>query len=142
MSAYADTSFLASLYVPDTNSEEAARRMQDVLLPVLITPLGELELVNALQLRLFRKEIRPTEARAAHSAFRADLQEGVFVMRPLADEAFNRARQLASKWTARLGTRSLDILHVAAAVVLRADIFCTFDDRQKKLARAAKLAVA
>lgn len=41
-------------------------------------------------------------------------------MRPLADEAFIRARQLASKWTARLGTRSLDILHVAAAVVLRA----------------------
>jgi predicted nucleic acid-binding protein len=110
--------------------------------PVFITPLGELELVNALQLRLFRKEVRLTETRAAHSAFRTDLQEGVFVMRPLADEAFNRARQLASKWTARLGTRSLDILHVAAAVVLRADTFCTFDDRQKKLARAAKLAVA
>lgn len=97
--------------------------MQGVLLPVLITPLGELELVNALQVRLFRKAVRRTEARAAHSAFRADLQQGVFVMRPLADEVFIRARQLASKWTARLGTRSLDILHVAAAVVLRADTF-------------------
>jgi predicted nucleic acid-binding protein len=59
LSAYADTSFIVSLYVPDANSAEAARRMQQLSLPVLITPLSELELVNALQLQLFRQEVRP-----------------------------------------------------------------------------------
>jgi len=79
--AYADTSFLVSLYVPDANSAAAARQMQGSSLPVLITPLSELELMNAVQLRLFRKEVRPIEARAANAAFRADLHEGVFAMR-------------------------------------------------------------
>jgi predicted nucleic acid-binding protein len=116
--------------------------MERLSLPVLITPLGELELVNAVQLRLFRKEVRPAEGRAANAAFRADLQHGIFAMRPLPQEVFTRARQLASRWTARLGTRSLDIIHVAAAIALRAEAFYTFDERQRKLAKAAKLAVA
>jgi len=141
LSSYADTSFVASLYIPDANSAEAARRMRRLSLPVLITPLGELELINAVQLRLFRKEVRPGEARAANAAFRADLHEGVFAVRALSEDVFGYATRLASRWTARLGARSLDIIHVAAAIALRADAFYTFDDRQRKLAKAAKLHV-
>jgi predicted nucleic acid-binding protein len=142
LSAYADTSFLVSLYVPDTNSAEAASRIQRLPLPVLITPLGELELVNAVELRLFRKEVRPLDARAARAAFRADARSGVFAMQALSEEMFLYALQLASRWTARLGARSPDIIHVAAAIALRADVFHTFDDRQRKLATAAGLVVA
>ncbi len=107
MSAYADTSFLASLYVPDANSAEAARRMQRLSLPVIITPLGELELVNAVKLRLFRKEVRPSEARAATAAFRVDVHNGVFAMLALPEEVFTHARQLATRWTARLRVPTL-----------------------------------
>ena len=141
MSAYADTSFLASLYVPDVNSVETARRMQRLSLPVLITPLGELELMNAVQSRLFRKEVRSAEARAALAAFRSDLRSRVFAIRSLPEGVFTRAAQLASRWTSRLGTRSLDIIHVAAAIALHADAFHTFDDRQRRLAKAAGLVV-
>ena len=116
--------------------------MQRLSLPVLITPLGELELVNALQLRLFRREVLPAEVRAAYRAFRGDLHDGIFAVRPVPEEVFTRARALASRWTARLGTRSLNIIHVAAAIVFHADAFQTFDDRQRKLAKAARLAVA
>jgi predicted nucleic acid-binding protein len=142
LSAYADTSFLASLYIPDANSPEAAARMGRLRLPVIITPLGELELVNAFQLRRFRKEIEAAEVRAAYAAFRADLRGRVFVMRDLPEDVFARALRLVQKWTAKLGTRSLDIIHVAAATALRSDTFLTFDDRQHKLARAAGLALA
>jgi predicted nucleic acid-binding protein len=138
---YADTSFLASLYFPDAHSAEAVRRMERLPLPVLVTPLIELELVNARQLRLFRKEVQPADAQAADAAFRADLRNGVLAMRPLTEEVFVRAVQLASEWTAKLGTRSLDILHVVAAITLRADSFHTFDERQRKLAKAAGLVV-
>jgi predicted nucleic acid-binding protein len=116
--------------------------MQGLSLPVLITPLGELELINAVQLRLFRKEVQPAEARAANAAFRADVHDGVLAIRALPEDVFGHARQLASRWTARLGTRSLDIIHVAAAIALHADAFHTFDDRQRKLAKAARLHVA
>ncbi len=62
-------------------------------------------------------------------------------MSPLADAVYAQARLLISRWTARLGTRTLDILHVAAALTLRADAFHTFDERQRKLAKAAGLRV-
>jgi hypothetical protein len=41
-----------------------------------------------------------------------------------------------------VGGSALDILHVACALILRADTFLTFDKRQAKLARAAGLSVA
>jgi predicted nucleic acid-binding protein len=140
--AYADTSFLASLYIPDANSVEAARQMQRRSLPVLITALGELELVNAIQLRLFRREVRLSEARAANAAFRTDLRDGVFAIRALPEDVYARARQLASKWSAKLGTRSLDIMHVAAAIGLRANVLHSFDARQRTLAEAVKLKIS
>jgi hypothetical protein len=42
--------------------------------------------------------------------------------------------------TARLGARSLDVLHVAAALELGLRRFVTFDVRQQRLARAVSLA--
>lgn len=103
MSAYADTSFLASLYMPDSNSMEAAIRMQRAPLPVFLSPLGELELVNALYLRLFRKEVLPQELREAYAAFRADLRNGVLVMTPLRDAVYTQSKRLAVAWTAKIG---------------------------------------
>ncbi len=64
---------------------------------------------------------------------------GVVALRPLPPSAFDVARRLAQKHTRRLGTRSLDILHVACAAVLGARTFYTFDERQRKLAKAEGL---
>jgi predicted nucleic acid-binding protein len=46
---------------------------------------------------------------------------------------------LARKHTALLGTRTLDTLHVAAALELKSERFLTFDERQAKLAKAIGL---
>jgi predicted nucleic acid-binding protein len=139
LSAYADTSFLVSLYSPDSNSTEAAGRMQQAPLPLLLTPLGELELVNALQLRLFRKEVHSAEVRAAYKLFRADMRDGILSMKSLPAAIYTQAKLLALRWTAKIGVRTLDIIHVAAALALEVETFNTFDDRQRKLARAAGL---
>jgi hypothetical protein len=53
---------------------------------------------------------------------------------------YDVARQLSRRHTAKSGTRTLDILHVAAALVLHAESFYTFDRAQAQLARAAGLA--
>jgi predicted nucleic acid-binding protein len=141
LSAYADTSFLVSLYILDTNSPEAALRMQRMPLPVIVTPFGELELANALQLRLFRRELPAAKTRAAFAVFRHDVATGVLAITPMPDEVYGQARLLAQKWTRRFGTRSLDIIHVASALALEAESFHTFDERQRRLAKAVKLTV-
>ena len=141
MSAYADTSFLVSLYVLDENSARAAARMKSAALPLSLNPLGEVEIANAFQLRLFRKELDRSQMKAAQKLFREDLANGIVVLRPLPPAAFDVARRLVEKHTRRLGTRSLDVLHVASALVLRTQTFYTFDEKQRKLAKAEGLLV-
>lgn len=51
------------------------------------------------------------------------------------------AERLSAQHSEKIGTRSLDIMHVAAALVLGAQTFLTFEKRQASLARAAGLKV-
>jgi predicted nucleic acid-binding protein len=139
LSIYADTSFLVSLYTLDANSAAAARFMRGARLPLLITPLGDLELLNALHLRIFRRELSAVVIKSAASLFRADTGAGVFALRSLPLSAFERAKRIARDQTPSMGTRTIDVLHVASALVLRADTFCTFDKHQRLLAKAEGL---
>jgi predicted nucleic acid-binding protein len=139
LSTYVDTSFLVSLYSLDANSPSAARVMQTSAGERFLTTFGELELANALELRVFRKEASATQARSSWKDFEQDLRDGIFQIRPLSDQVFERARQLARANTARLGTRTADLLHVAAALELKADRLFSFDQRQRKLAREVRL---
>ena len=52
---------------------------------------------------------------------------------------FEKAKQITQRRTRILGVRTLDLLHVASAVVLQADTFYSFDNDQRKLARAEGL---
>jgi predicted nucleic acid-binding protein len=135
---YPDTSFLVSLYYLDAHSAEAARRVNPGS-DLFLTPLAELELVNALQLRLFRGEASPAEIQAARKELDGDIRAGVFSAVQMPMEAYELARRISTKRTASLGGRTLDILHVACAKLLQADRFWTFDVRQAELARAEGL---
>jgi len=140
MSTYADTSFLVSLYIADAKSASAARVMRPKP-TIFLTPLTELELVNALELALFRRQFRAAEIRASLAAFRQDIAGGVYSLKPLPTTAFELASRIARRRSSRLGTRTLDILHVASALLLSAERFLTFDERQRHLARAEGLAI-
>ena len=113
--------------------------MAELPTPLLLSSLGEVELTNSLQLHLLRKELREPELAATLASFRADVDSGILMVKSMSEAIYTEARQLSARWTARLGTRSLDILQVASAIVLEADSFHTFDDRQKKLAKAVGL---
>lgn len=141
MSAYADTSFLVSLYVLDANSGAASAQMRTTKLPVLLTAFGELEFANAISLRVFRREITPAQAKGAYSLFTKDVESGMFAIMPLPALLFKRASRLARVRTPRLGTRTIDVLHIAAALLLHADALYTFDRRQARLAKAEGLPV-
>ena len=106
-----------------------------------ITVLGEVEVGNALQLRVFRKELSGVQVQASLRDFENDLSRGVFQLRPISDEVLARARKLSQQTTARLGTRTADLLHVAAALDLAVDYLYSFDRQQRKLAEAVRLKV-
>lgn len=133
MKAYCDSSYLVSLYTPDANSKTAARlaRRSDAL---ILSPLCEIELLNALYLRVFRKQLSEAEARASQRAFNDDLANAVYAIQPLSPGVFAGAKHLSVEHTSRLGTRSLDILHIAAALEARVEFLYSLDAKQRKLA--------
>ena len=104
-----------------------------------ISALVELEAVNALELRVFRKEISSSQAQSSLRDLEKDILGGVLQLRPLFDQVFERARGLAKQTTARLGTRTADLLHVAAALELGVDCLYSFDQQQRKLAEVVRL---
>jgi predicted nucleic acid-binding protein len=140
--AYCDTSFLVSLYTPDANSQAAAAEARRSTTTLFISPLGELEFTNALQLRVFRKELTKTEASAAYAVIQKDLAAGVYSIQPVSAVVFDTAKRVSLKHTAGIGSRPLDVLHVAVALTVGADVLLSFDDNQRKLAEAAGLRLA
>ena len=139
MNVYFDTSFLASLYRPDSNSLAASQAIQAVPGHRLLTTLTELEFINAMELRVFRKEITTVQARSSLNSFEKDLSSGTFELRGLSDPVFQKARQIALRTTAKLGIRTADLMHVAAALEFNADYLFSFDQRQRQLAQTLGL---
>ena len=102
------------------------------------TGFHRIELRNALSLAVFQQRLTPAEAEAAWTQVLEDLQAGVLVAKPdLWARLVPEAEALAMHHTPTIGTRSLDVLHVSAALVMGATEFCTFDARQGKLAQLA-----
>jgi predicted nucleic acid-binding protein len=142
MSAYADTSLLISLYTQDSNSEETAALLGRREGLVLVTPFGESEFVNTVELRVFRKDISPAQAERSLQDFQRDLDHGSFLIgRPVPARSYEQAMLLSRRHTRQTGTRGMDVIHVAIALELGAEVFFTFDKDQAKLARRAGLTV-
>ena len=139
MTVYADTSFLFSLYITDSNALSAAAAIPRLTPPLLIADFGEFEFTNAINWRVFRKQLRSSEEQALLATFSRDVEAGTIRIVPLTAATFVRARQIARAHTPVLGNRALDVLHVASALIFRATTFCTFDKKQARLASAVGL---
>jgi len=108
--------------------------------PAYLTSLHRLELANAWQLKIFREELTEDTINQARSDLQTDIRAGLWRVpaEPLT-EIYSRAESLAQNHSARLGTRSMDILHVAAAEYMNCSHFLTGDQRQARLAEAIGL---
>lgn len=107
--------------------------------PILINPAVVLESTNALELRIFRGQASRIDIGKASQNFEIDLRRGILNVVPVPPATWDTARNLSRTHSAKLGPRSLDILQVAIAIVLRADTFLTFDRNQAALAQAEGL---
>lgn len=137
-----DTSFFFSLYGNDVHSSRAVNWITACQRPVTLNPFNAYELGNALRFAEFRKAIKPGEAAMCWAQFEAAVRQGRLLKQPcnLAN-VLDEATRLSATHTLTGGHRGFDILHVAAALVLRADEFLTFDLNQKRLAETEGLTV-
>lgn len=142
MKTYADTSFLFSRYAADSNSVRADAWRTAHSDPLPFTAFHRLELRNAFSLAVFQQRMTAQEVQGAWYNDEADCAAGLLAVRGgLWNGVFSKAQQIAECRTPTLGTRTLDVIHIATAQVLTIDEFCTFDSRQSRLAAAEGLRV-
>ena len=138
MTIYVDSSFLVSCYLTDIHSHEADRRMATSP-DVFISPFNRYELSVAIFRQAFVKRVVLPVAVQAFGNFEANCRSGVWKVIPFPSAAWETSIDLARKYGPTLGVRTLDSLHVACALELKAQKFWTFDDRQARLAEAVGL---
>ena len=139
---YIDTSIIVKLYVRENHSLEVIKWISENNEAIALTSLHELEFTNAIQFKLFRKEILPDQASLILSRFKAHQEGGVYHRpRLIWSDVWDRAVDLSQNLTANTGSRSLDILHVTSALLLKLDRFATLDNKQSELASKAGLKV-
>ena len=135
MVAFADTGFIASLYLKESTSAQARAAVQAMSLSLPLTPLAMLELRNAFNRAVQRGRITAAQRDALWQDMEADIASGFLVPVPVASGPLHdTARKLSDRHTPALGTRSLDLLHIAAALNLKAAVFFSFDERQRQAA--------
>ncbi len=136
---YIDSSALVAVYVTERFSD-AARESVRAAGPVPFTALHQLEVSNAFELLVGRKQMTRGECRAIQAQLRGDVQEHRLVSMTMdLDQVFADAAELSRLHTARRLARSLDLLHVAAASIVRCSTFVSADDRQLAVAKASGL---
>jgi len=137
-----DTSFLFAIYGNDVHSPRALEWIVSQHVPLVVTSLNEFELANALRFAEWRGAIARGEAGRFWADFEADRAAGR-IAQPECDfsTVIKESRRLSDLYTLDGGHRSFDILHVAAARVIGAELFLTFGGNQKRLAGAEGLFV-
>jgi len=139
---YFDTSALIKLYVSEEYSDALASHVTQQARPIAIHELHELELESGLRAKVFRKEMTVGRCRDILDRIKKDVDDGLLAQTSVSwQDVFRRGRRVAADVTERLGCRSLDVLHVAAALSWRSVLFVSVDDRQLKAAAMVRLRV-
>ena len=137
---YLDSSALRHLYVHGSRSAamSAWRFRHPDALP--LTRFSRAEIFNAILGAAFRGDLTEEFAQRSLAAFETDFDSGGLRLVDLPwRAALDRTAELSRTHTAKLGTRALDVLHVASALELGARTFVTYDTRQAALAKAVGL---
>jgi len=132
---YFDSSALVAIYVTEAFSKKA-RREARAAIQIPYTELHDLEVRNAMRHLHGRGLLNAKETRDLLGQLDDDLEAQRLVDTRLdLFEVFRNAGELSRSHTATLLCRTLDILHVAAALQLGCAAFVSGDGRQLSLAK-------
>jgi predicted nucleic acid-binding protein len=139
---YVDSSALRQLYVHEAHSAAMAAWRFKHPGPLAITRFGRMELINSMSSAVFRGDIPHAVFQAFSHVLTSEFTDDRLRLVDLGWRAMlDRAADLSREHTPRIGTRSLDVLHVASALELKARQFVTYDERQARLARTCGLKI-
>ena len=138
---YADTSFLASLYGRDGNTDVAEKELADLAEPIFaVSPWQRFELANTIRLAdwKLRQMRQPVRFLVGNSLKRIDqdFRAGFLVHCEVEwQTVLRQAEKFSDKYCRVLGTTASDTLHLSLAVHLECGTFLTFDVKQFRLAK-------
>jgi predicted nucleic acid-binding protein len=135
---YADSSFQIAAYIVDLHSPAVVSRMAKRP-EVYLTPFSRSEVANAIHRQVFIGRLSSAETQRAWQSFESDCAAGVWQSVPFPNRAWETCVYFGRRYGPTLGVRTLDSLHVACALELKAQRFWTFDERQARLAEAVGL---
>lgn len=109
--------------------------------PLPLSELQELEIINTFNIKVFLKQIDIEISKSLISKFNLLKSSGFYYLPHINRmERLKKFTELSSH-SHEIGCRTLDILHVCNAILSKADLFVSYDDRQNKLAAIAGLEV-
>jgi predicted nucleic acid-binding protein len=148
VSPFADTSFVCALLHVQGNSPLAWDYTRESPGDVLISTLIAFEFKQSARLQTFRFDSDRTQGWAERETgrmlaqFDANVESRAFVIAEVDwPDVHSLAERLSAAHTRKAGHRTLDVLHVATALHLKAERFLTLDAGQATLARAVGLTV-
>lgn len=138
MRVFADSSFLVAAFTPsDDHNRKAWRWWQNNEATLLISSLAYFEAENVIRrIGVNHEELRPEMSEGLIGLKMAVAQGLISCQHLPTRRLIPQASRLSSHHTVKQTFGAMDILHVAAAQLLQADTFLTFDDRQGMLAQA------
>ena len=141
MSLYYDSGVLVKLYVREDRSDEVTRFITRRGRSVAVNRLHELEIRNALRLKRYRDEIDDAQLAASLGMIAADFAARRLVRHDVDwGVIHDEAERLSAVTAATVGVRTIDVIHIAAALTQMATGLVSFDRRQIAAARKSKLA--
>jgi len=133
---YWDTSALLKLYVPEPDSAWFLDLISGTPEPVATSAIAAAEVLCALSRKEASGDLKAGGAKVLFRRFRADCQAGRVVLIPYGldlVEEMEKLSRLASQRRPPVMVRSLDLIHLASAVVSRAAALVATDQRLRDL---------
>ena len=140
---YCDASFLVSAFGDDSRTSDALRWLRSSPeTPLIVSRLTVLEFSTALRAAIQGGQLTEGKAKAAHHRLAQGMANGFLKRRELSPHQwFPLAQRITTHSTAPAICRALDVMHVAAAIILKQSGFLSFDHQQGELAKSEGLNV-
>jgi len=137
---YFDTGVALKLVVEEPLSARVRSFVQAERVAVPVSLLMEVEIENALHALRFRSLITDEQLAGARKLVFDLMATGRFQRIDLdLERIFQETLSIAPLVTVKTGCRTLDLMHVATAKLLRAEVFVSTDKRQIEAARMSGL---
>jgi predicted nucleic acid-binding protein len=137
---YCDSSFLLALSIRgEVFTPIAAKIASDFTEAIPLIGIAEVEWKTRIHRGLGDGSLTINQHALLLRQIEDDVADGILVRKSLIPaEYLDCALKLSKNHAVKIPIRSLDILHVAAAKLLRCKKFASFDKRQRELAAAEK----